>query len=76
MGLPKVNKCIGGGETFLCLPAFLRGFSPGNFLSNFPPLAVAEEAIPATFSRSSFLDFLGRSALVPVIGMDVAASCI
>jgi hypothetical protein len=76
MDLQKVNKCIEKKKTFLCLPAFLRGFSPGNFLSNFPPLAVAEEAIPATFSRSSFLDFLGRSALVPVIGMAVAASCI
>ena len=47
----------------------------GNF-SNFPPLAVADEAMPATLSRSSFLDFLGRSALVPVMGKDFAASCI
>ena len=63
-------------KTFLCLPGCFGGFSPSNFSSNFPPLAVADEAMPTTLSRSSFLDFFGRSALVPVMGKAFAASCI
>lgn len=60
-------------QTFLYFLSCLGGFSPANFLSNLPPLAVEVAAIPATFCSSSLLTFLG-GACVPVIGNEVAAS--
>lgn len=61
-------------QTFRYFPGCLAGFSPGSFLSNFPPLAVAAAAIPATFSSSCLLAFSGTSVFVPVMGNAVAAS--
>lgn len=58
-----------------CLPCFLRGFSPGSFLSNFPPLAVEVAAKPATSPSSSFPIFFGW-VFVPDMGNAVAASWI
>ena len=43
--------------TFHYFPLCCEGFSPGNFLSNFPPLAVAVAAMPATLPSSSLATF-------------------
>ena len=60
-------------QTLRYFPLCLAGFSPCNFLSNFPPLAVEVAAIPAMFPSSSLETFFGTAPL-PVIGKAVAAS--
>lgn len=69
----KMAKNLQDMDTFRYFLSCFGGFSPGNFLSNLPPLAVAVAAIPATFPNSSLLTFLG-AAWLPVIGNAVAAS--
>lgn len=49
--IPRRAQCT----TFRYFPLCCGGFSPANFLSNFPPLAVAVAAIPANLASSSYL---------------------
>lgn len=61
-------------STFRCFPVCFGAFSPGSFLSNLPPLAVAVLARPAANPISSlFIRLVG--VLLPVIGSEVAANC-
>ena len=62
-GPQKLSTVRAQCTSFLYFPLCCAGFSPGIFLSNFPPLAVAVAAMPDTLPNSSLVTFLGAASV-------------